>query len=334
MAEIPKPLHDICALIDRAHESTTEKPRPHLGCSVVGHHCERWIWLLFRWSVIPSFPGRVLRLFRRGHLEEQQIIGDLKRIGIKIGGDQTRVDFGSHLSGSVDGIIESGVPQAPNKRHVAEFKTHSKKSFDDLVKNGVKKSKPQHWAQMQTYMLGLDIDRALYVAICKDNDAYYTERVKLDQDAAKTLIDKGRRLALADRMPPPISTDPSWYQCKFCDAHDFCHETKLTKEVNCRTCAHSTAKSDSTFYCERWSDSIPYEVQLSGCESHVLHPDLVPWKLVPDESTDIVAVFDVNGTRVKNGEDHFASSELIAGGDMCADPGVQKLREKFNGRIS
>lgn len=333
MAEIPKRLNDIGALIDRAHESVKQKPRAHLGASGLGHHCERWIWLSFRWAVLSEFPGRVLRLFRRGQLEEEQIIGDLRRIGIKIGGDQTRVDFGCHVSGSVDGIIESGVPQAPNKRHVAEFKTHSKKSFDDVVKNGVEKSKPMHYAQMQLYMFGLNIDRALYVAVCKDDDTYYTERVKLDKEFAEKLVKKGHRLATEDRLPPPVSTDPSWYQCKFCDAHEFCHETKLTKEANCRTCAHSTAKQDSTFYCERWDDTIPYHAQLDGCPSHVLHPDLVPWDLDQDASTDLIAVYNIDGKPIKNGEGHFASSELIAGKDLCADPMVQAIREKFDGRI-
>lgn len=334
MAEIPKRLNDIGALIDRAHESVKQKPRAHLGASGLGHHCERWIWLSFRWAVLSEFPGRVLRLFRRGQLEEEQIIGDLRRIGIKIGGDQTRVDFGCHVSGSVDGIIESGVPQAPNKRHVAEFKTHSKKSFDDVVKNGVEKSKPMHYAQMQLYMFGLNIDRALYVAVCKDDDTYYTERVKLDKEFAEKLVAKGHVLALEDRLPPPVSTDPSWYQCKFCDAHEFCHDTKLTKEVNCRTCAHSTAKQDSTFYCERWGDTIPYHAQLDGCPSHVLHPDLVPWELDQDASTDLIAVYNIDGKPIKNGDGHFASSELIAGKNLCADPVVQAIREKFDGRIT
>lgn len=333
MAEIPKRLNDIGALIDRAHESVKQKPRAHLGASGLGHHCERWIWLSFRWAVLSEFPGRVLRLFRRGQLEEEQIVGDLRRIGIKIGGDQTRVDFGCHVSGSVDGIIESGVPQAPNKRHVAEFKTHSKKSFDDVVKNGVEKSKPMHYAQMQLYMFGLNIDRALYVAVCKDDDTYYTERVKLDKELAEKLVKKGHRLATEDRLPPPVSTDPSWYQCKFCDAHEFCHETKLTKEANCRTCAHSTAKQDSTFYCERWGDTIPYHAQLDGCSSHVLHPDLVPWELDQEASTDLIAVYNIDGKPIKNGEGHFASSELIAGKNLCADPVVQAIREKFDGRI-
>ena len=80
-----------------------------------------------------------------------------------------------------------------------------------------------HWAQMQLYMLGTRIDRALYVAVCKNDDQLYTERVHFDKEAAEKLLQRGKRLAKSERMPEPISTDPSWYQCKFCAAHSFCH---------------------------------------------------------------------------------------------------------------
>ena len=227
MTAIPQSNQSIASMIDAMHEQRAEPPRAHLGASQLGHPCDRWLWISFRWAVQPKFPGRILRLFRRGHMEEATIISDLRAIGIDIrstGNTQHRVDFGSHVSGSIDGIIESGVPEAPKKRHLAEFKTHSKKSFDALVKDGVQKAKPEHWTQMQVYMLGTEIDRALYLAVCKDDDRLYTERVKFDVEAAQNAVDRGRRITLSDRMPPPLSTDPSWYQCKFCPAYGIvCH---------------------------------------------------------------------------------------------------------------
>lgn len=214
-------------LIDKHHESQRELPRPHMGASQLGHPCDRWLWLSFRWAVVEQFPGRILRLFRRGQNEEAQIVRDLRAIGVdvqKTGPQQSRVDFGSHVSGSIDGIAESGVPHGDGKRHVLEFKTHSKKSFDDLEDNGVKKSKPMHYAQMQAYMLGTQIDHALYVAVCKDDDRIWAERIDFDKDLANKLIERGKRIALSDRMPEPLSADPSWYQCKYCQAYGIvCH---------------------------------------------------------------------------------------------------------------
>jgi hypothetical protein len=243
------------------------------------------------------------------------------------------------VSGSLDAIIESGVPEAPKKRHVAEFKTHSKKSFDDLVKEGVEKSKPEHFVQMQLYMHGTKIDRAFYLAVCKDDDYIHTERVRYDKEVAEKYIQRGHRLATDDRMPPPISTDPSWHHCKFCAAHEFCHSTKTTKHVNCRTCAHSTATKASEWHCAKWDAVIPVDAQRTGCEGHVLHPDLVAWqrKDGPDEWT---AVYEINGTNVANGDPEqegvFSSKELLANASACADKGwtqLHDLRKQFGGRI-
>jgi hypothetical protein len=349
-------MKSIQELIDKHHENKKEPPRPHIGASLIGHPCDRWVWLSFRWAVQPQFPGRILRLLRRGQMEEATIVDDLRAIGmdVRTSRKQERVDFGAHVSGSIDAIIESGVPESPKNRHIAEFKTHNLKSFNDLEKNGVNKSKPEHFVQMQIYMHGTKIDQALYVAVCKDDDRIYTERVLYNKELAEKFIARGRRLALEDRMPPPISTDPSWYQCKLCDAYEFCHETKTTKHVNCRTCAHSTANVDSTWSCERHEDDcdrdeddldlfelfeIPVEVQRHGCESHVLHPDLVPWELKdgPDEWT---AVYVINGKDVANGDPEidgvFSSRELLANAAACADKGwtqLHDMRKQFCGRF-
>jgi hypothetical protein len=339
--KIPEANHSIQVLIDKHHESQAEPLRPHMGCSQLGHPCDRWLWLSFRWAVQPQFPGRILRLFRRGQMEEATIVSDLRAIGLDVRGagkQQARVDFGCHVSGSIDAIVESGVPEAPKKRHIAEFKTHSKKSFDDLEKKGVADSKPEHWVQMQLYMHGTEIDRALYLAVCKDDDRIYTERINYDQAAADKAVERGRRLALSDRMPEPISTDPSWYQCKFCDAYKFCHQSKTTEHVNCRTCAHSTATKDSEWHCAKWDAVIPVDAQRTGCEGHVLHPDLVAWqrKDGPDEWT---AVYEINGTNVANGDPEqegvFSSKELLANAAACAsgDSFIAEMRKDFGGRI-
>ena len=282
MAAIPSPTRTLVTLIDEAHEATREPPRPHMGVSTLGHSCDRWLWLSFRWAVVEKIQGRVLRLFRRGHNEEASVMADLELAGIIFDypahGEQHRVDFGSHVSGSMDGIIESGVPEAPKTRHILEIKTHSKKSFDELERHGVEKSKPMHYVQMQVYMHGKGIDRALYVAVCKDDDRMHVERVRLDVAVAERAIARGKRLALVDEQPPPLSTDPTWYECKWCPAHSWCHEGKGITERNCRTCAHSTAMPDSTWRCEKHdADNIPVEYQRTGCEQYDVHDHLLPF---------------------------------------------------------
>ena len=336
MTEIQEFIPTVATLIDAAHEARPNKPRPHMGASMLAHPCDRWLWLSFRWAVQPVFPGRILRLFRRGHREEETIISDLRGAGIRVRhttGAQERVDFGSHVSGSIDAIIDGGVPEAPGVVHIGEFKTHALKSFNSLVNNGVERSKPEHYGQMQVYMHGTGIDRALYLAVCKDDDRIYTERVQYRPEIAEKLVERGRRIALAERMPPPVSTDPSWYQCKFCPAAEFCHDTKLTDHVNCRTCAHSTPRADSTWHCGRYDAEIAIEYQYEGCPAHTLHPDLVPWPM-KDSGIDFVAVYEIDGEEVLNGavdDGAFSSKEILTNPSACAHGLTKAVRAALPG---
>lgn len=324
--EIPKQNIDVVSLIDAHHESIPDEPRSHMGCSQLGHSCDRYLWLNFRWAVREKFKGRILRLFRRGHNEEATVVADLKAIGCDVqrtGDNQLWVTFGKHVAGSVDGIIESGLPEAPKTRHVLEIKTHSKKSFDKLEAEGVEKSKPMHYAQMQLYMAGTGCERALYISVCKDDDRLYAERIHFDKSIAEWLINRGQKIALAERMPDPITRDSTWYECKYCPAWDICFGSKCTKEVNCRTCAHSTPTESSTWTCARWDNAeIPVEAQREGCECHVLHPDLVPYELIGTQG-EWVAVYNIGGKNVANGEPDanvYSSREILANPNACANP--------------
>lgn len=312
-------MNSLIAKIDAAHEAKQEHPRTHMGASQIGHPCDRWIWLSFRWAVLEKFPGRILRLFRRGQLEERTVHEDLRLAGCQVSTinpdtrKQWRFDDG-HFGGSCDGVITSGLPEAPKTPHILEIKTHSAKSFKDVQAKGVKASKPQHWAQMQVYMAAFDLDRALYYAVCKDSDEIYTERVERDNEAGKHYTDRAQRLIAAERMPEPLSADPTWYECKYCAAHDFCHGSKTTKQVNCRTCAHSTAERDGRWTCAHWDTDIPdAEAQRAGCDSHILHPDLVPWDYEP---TDKGVIWLTPHGKVAQPD--YTSAEIVANPAGCA----------------
>ena len=226
MAKIPERHYSTVNLIDQYHEAQRdlEKPRPYFQLSSIGHHCDRWLWLQFRWAVFEPVPGRNLRLFRRGQNEEIRVVQDLINTGVDVretGSRQRTVTAGGHLQGHPDGIIKGGLIEATGVEHVLEIKTHSLKSFNDLVKKGsVKEAKFMHYAQMLVYMYLTGVNRGLYYAVCKDNDEIYMERIELDRGEAKKLVDRGHRLSITERMPEPDSVDPSWYKCQFCPVHD------------------------------------------------------------------------------------------------------------------
>ena len=292
-----------------------EKPRLHFGISLSGDKCERKLWLLFRWSIIEHFDNRMLRLFRRGQNEELQMCKDLKSAGVELKytlDDQLHLNFGSQVGGSPDGIGR-GFIEAPSKWHIVEFKTHNDKSFKNLQSYGVFKSKIKHYTQVQSYMyktseqLDLNIDRAFYLAANKNNDEYYSERIKLNKDFAVNNIERAQRIAMSERMPEPMIKNPAWFECKWCPCYDFCYKKQLTKQVNCRTCLHSTPQKNGSWYCEHWSATIPPEGQYQGCRAHVLHPDLVPYDIDTSRSDNSNACY--NG--ILNGEKGFASKDII-----------------------
>ena len=337
MTKIPDQMNTIQALIYKAYEDSAEQPRPHMGISQIGNKCDRAIWLAFRHAITQKHPGRILKLFKFGHDYEDTVIKELKSIGCKIINRQANIDFGSHVSGSGDGII-SNVPGREKQTLLLEVKTLSAKSFADLKKKGVQESKPIYYTQVQCYMLGLKLDRCLFYAMNKDNSEIYTEIVRLDRDHAEKAVTRAKKIALSDYMPEPLSADPSWYECRLCDFHKFCFSTKTTDSIHCRTCALSTPTEDSKWLCSKYDNfPIEFQYQRTGCDGHVIHPDLVPYERAESDHPH-EAVYIIDGQHVRNGEPDervYRSIEIIDNPVACAHPDetTEALRVVFDARL-
>ncbi len=65
-------------------EEASEGPRRYLGASVIGHPCDRFLWMHFRGIHRERFDGRMLRLFDRGQREESVFIQELRWIGAEV----------------------------------------------------------------------------------------------------------------------------------------------------------------------------------------------------------------------------------------------------------
>lgn len=321
MVSIPKrATQPTVEAIYRHYEDTREPARGHLGCSLIGRQCRRELWYSFHWVKAPDFCGRVLRLFQRGQNEEKVFEDELRAVGVEVQtvdpttGKQFKVStHGGHFSGSMDGKA-LGILEAPKTWHVLEFKTHGSKSFADLLKKGVEKSKPEHYAQMQVYMRLGKLTRAFYLAVNKDTDDLYSERVHLDKAFADELIAKAGEIIASPVPPERISNDPSWYKCKWCDDSDLCHGSAVFPQTNCRTCAHSTpvVTGDADWTCARNdNDVIPFEFQRTGCEEHVFNPALVNATLAAGNTDENWTEYQAKDGRVfRNGSDHYSSKEL------------------------
>lgn len=321
---------DLCKrLIDRIDSAWEdrggeEKPRPYLGISIIGHPCNRYLFLSFRWVCPEDIRGRLYRLFDMGHREEDVAAENLKMAGVdikNIGDNQLDIDFGCHVKGHPDGWILSGVPEAPNSEHIWEHKTMNESEFKKLQRSqSVKETKPMHYTQMQCGMLGSKlvlghtVDRALYQVLNKNTSEIYIQRVRLDKEFAKAAIERGQRICLEERLPAGLSTNPAWETCKMCPFYTFCFLSHETTTVTCRNCAHSTPQKDGTWTCSYFDGAtIPVDAQYNGCDAHCFHPDLVPWELDSSRSTEFSGYYWIDkekGIGYLNGFDGIKSRDL------------------------
>jgi hypothetical protein len=281
MAELPPAPSPTVDAIYAAYEAAQESGyREHLGASIIGTDCDRAVWYSFRWTTRAKFSGRMLRLFETGQLEEARLVANLRRVGVTVleidpdtGRQWACRDDTGHFGGSADAVA-LGLLEAPKTWHLCEFKTHNDKSFQKLKKDKVEKSKPQHYAQMQSYMHLMQLERAFYMARNKDTDEIYNERLSYDAAYAARLLAKAGRIIHAAHPPGRISQDPSWYQCRFCDHAPQCHHGTLP-ERHCRSCLHSSPAEGGAWNCVFHQCQLTRAEQESGCEHHRYIPDLV-----------------------------------------------------------
>lgn len=315
--KIPEPVHThtTAQAILKHYEKQPQDNRPHLGASEIGKPCDRAIWYSFRWATKKKFEGRILRLFNTGHREETRFLDELKSIGAEVyerdpdtGKQFNFTAHGGHFAGSCDAIAR-GLPEAPKTWALVEMKTHSSKSFADLIKNGVVKSKPEHYAQMQVYMGLAELERALYLAVNKDTDELHTEWIHFDKDIFQALLDRAERIINRHIPPEKLSQDPSWYQCKFCDHQAACHQAVIPQK-NCRTCAFSTPMEDGTWKCGLFKRQLPIADQRTGCRSHLYIPNLISFAEPIDSGKDFAAYQAKDGTVFAN---------IFVGADVSED---------------
>jgi hypothetical protein len=353
MAKLPESTQPTKDAILKHYESNQEDSRrAHLGGSLINDDCERKLWYIFRWTKRIYHNGRLLMLFSRGHEEEPRLINHLRKAGITVfeidneTGEQFEYSAcGGHFGCSLDGVAK-GILEAPKTPHLLEFKTHNDKSFKELTDKGVEKAKPLHFGQMQAYMYLSGLTRAFYMAVNKNDDSIYTERLKIDKLFGKKLLERALRVITADRPPERMTNKPDFYKCKFCDYQDQCHYDQVS-EVNCRTCVHSTAEVDgqARWSCALYSIDISEENQRRGCESHLFIPDLIPYAKQLDSGIDELTgamwikyqyndqVFiNSSGFKTMNDIPCYSSKELSAMDKNALDNGKGQdlLRQAFD----
>lgn len=212
-------MQNIINKIDASYENNRVE-RDFLGLSGCGHSCQRYLWYAYNKFKAKKIEGRILRLFKLGDIIEAQVRDDFIKAGYNITSDQKLVKFDWEdysLSGHIDGIIDLGYP------HLWECKSANDRSFKKLIKLGsYKEWNEKYYAQVQFYMLGLDLTDSLVVVYNKNDSSLYCEKIKLDKDYAVKKLQTVFTTISSDALPLRCCHSEDYYEARYCDFKEIC----------------------------------------------------------------------------------------------------------------
>lgn len=256
--------------------------RNHLGASLIGKECKRYLWYVFRWCHKENFDGRMQRLFNRGHREEARFIEWLEGIGAKVYFENRNVPPNEkgeypqyrisgvmgHFGGSLDAIIilpeRYGIPEPI----LGEFKTNGTGAgFDKLERDGMAVAKAEHYAQTSTYGKKYDFRYVLYMNINKNDDSIHVELVKLNHQLGEQMEVKAELIIMSQVPPPRLSDNITFRSCAYCSMKEICHKGAVV-ERNCRSCKNAKPVENAQWFCSVHNDVIPKHIIPLACDSY------------------------------------------------------------------
>ena len=256
--------------------------RSHLGASLIGRECKRYLWYVFRWCLHEKTTGRQQRLFNRGHREEARFIEWLEGIGFKVWFEnrdegpnekgefpQYRIsDVMGHFGGSLDGIAVLPERYGIAEPVLLEFKTNGTGAgFNKLADDGMPIAKPEHFAQTSTYGKKYNFRYCVYLNINKNDDSLHIEVVKLNHNLGEQMIMKAEQIIMSQTAPARLSDNPTFHKCGYCHMKEVCHKGAVV-EVNCRSCAFARPVENAEWFCEVHNGNIPKDFIPKACPSY------------------------------------------------------------------
>jgi hypothetical protein len=282
--------------------------RPHLGASMIGDKCDRKLYYSFRWVKDPKFDGRILKLFKRGHKEEQFVFNDLRSLAstikepsfemllddvdqdsylykilkdgftVKEFDDEQKRQYNflykGHLSGSCDAILST-----KQKDFLLEIKTSNTSKFKALKKKGLKDANFTYFLQAQIYMHFFKLSQCIHYTVCKENDELYIEVLDYDPELSSIYIERAIGIIKSNILPAKVSESPN-FLCRFCGYLDICQNDNVSEvEQNCRTCKYSVPilEGEYRWFCKKLNVEIELEDQKKQLECYTIS-DLIKQK--------------------------------------------------------
>ncbi|CTQ45684.1 hypothetical protein [Roseibium aggregatum] len=187
---------------------------------------------------------KTIQWFREtGIVIETEVPGEIgydgrpKQHGFMAGKDPATGQY--RLAGEVDGVI-TALPESVPEDFALDLETlrravgqppiiwESKKATDKkwkrFNKEGVKKSDPKYYGQIQTCMAHMQIPRALFSMLNLDTMKYFFEVIDFEPAYAQGLIDRAAKV-ITSRGPEEfarVSSTHTDQRCRFCDWKETC----------------------------------------------------------------------------------------------------------------
>lgn len=237
--------------------------RHHLGASLLGHSCERYLFYTYRWVQYPDHSSRILRIFDRGRDEEIRILNKLTQIGLVISrddghGEQIRAQgLPAHIGGSLDGVLHVPANYVATYGTImpVEIKTHNHASWMKTFKRELRETHAQHYTQGNIYGWSWKTTHFMYVGLDKNTDELGIQICEVDDASAFLNVQRGKTIVYTQDSKLVSKTFEKW-RCKMCDFKDICTKNKPAPAKNCRSCINATPLEDGTWLCNKRFDII------------------------------------------------------------------------------
>jgi hypothetical protein len=298
-------LSGLSAQIDVLHEKSFGASHPrYLQIGEIGRDCERSAYLWLHWASTPKPPeGDRVRAMKRGRREEDLILDDLIDAGVVVSSRDTQTGrqyqvtaMDGHAMGFIDaaGNDPKETYVSGKKWFVIELKALKSSTYNTIMKKGVQAGAAKHYATMVAYMHLTGMSQAVYGVKNKDTDELRFIQVKEDPVYAKALIERGERIVFRSVVPPPISTDPSFFTCSFCDQRDVCFGRALPLR-NCRTCRFVKASPGGVWDCTIKDRALSMDEQKVGCDDHRFLPTMLRAQEIDVDTATKTVTYKLDG---------------------------------------
>jgi len=246
-----------------AEEATKYKDRPKsLGAGRVGHPlapapwdrgCERALW--FEMKMYPSdrpFPAKLYRVFDMGHAAEAMVAANLRAAGFTLitdDGQGNQYGFAlardpetghARYKGFCDGIVTDGPAMIGGEKGIKlkypflwENKAINEKKFEKFTAEGVERSHPQYYAQIQQYQNFLQLyqNPSLLTVVNRNTGELRCEFVRFNQRHCQAIIDRAARVveAKGPLMLERAADDYTKIPCRYCDYASHCKAAEANR---------------------------------------------------------------------------------------------------------